>query len=80
VADTLSIEQEMARIVVRTVAAGKTVEIEGLGAFHPDPTDGIRFEPQVRPTVFIAHVQEDSVAASRIYDALEAAGCSPWMD
>jgi hypothetical protein len=80
VTDTLSIEHEMIRIVVRTVAAGKTVEIEGLGSFHPDPANGVRFEPQVRPTVFIAHVQEDSVAASRIYDALERAGCSPWMD
>ena len=62
------------------MAAGKTVEIDGLGAFHPDPANGLRFEPHTLPKVFIAHVSEDAGPASRIYDALEAAGFSPWMD
>jgi len=77
---SFSIEQLVAQIVLHGVAAGKTVEIDGLGAFHPDPTRGLRFEPHSLPKVFIAHVQEDSAAASRIYDALETAGFTPWMD
>ena len=75
-----SIEQLVAQIVIRSVAAGKTVEIDGLGAFHPDAANGLRFEPPTVPKVFIAHVKEDADTVLRIYDALEAAGFSPWMD
>ncbi len=78
--DSFSIEPLVAQIVIRAVAAGKTVEIDGLGAFHPDPANGLRFEPYTLPKVFIAHVREDAEAAERIYDVLEAAGFSPWMD
>lgn len=78
--EPFSIEHLVAQIVIHGVAAGKTVEIDGLGAFHPDPANGLRFEPHTMPKVFIAHVKEDTAAASRLYDALEAAGFSPWMD
>jgi hypothetical protein len=80
VADTFSIEPLVAQIVIRAVAAGKIVEIDGLGAFHPDPASGFRFEPYILPKVFIAHVTEDAAAAESIYNALEAEGFSPWMD
>jgi len=78
--ESCSIEALLAQIVVTGVAAGKTVEIDGLGAFHPDPACGLRFEPQLLPKVFIAHVCEDSGPASRLYDDLKAAGFAPWMD
>ena len=78
--EALSIEALLAQIVLHGVAAGKTVEIDGLGAFHPDAANGLRFEAQTLPKVFIAHVKEDAEAASRIYDALENAGFRPWME
>ncbi len=71
---------QLVQIVVRGVAAGKTVEIDGLGSFVPDPCwCGFRFEPSP-PQVFIAHVKEDAASAERLYQDLEAAGFSPWMD
>ena len=69
---------ELAHIVVRSLAAGKAVEIDGLGMFYPDPLLGCRFEPRVQ--VFIAYVHEDRSIAERLYDSLYAAGFSPWMD
>jgi len=75
-----SVTQQLAGIVIRGVAAGKTVEIDGLGSFMPDPVAGLRFEPCVRPRVFIAYVKEDAAQAERLYEVLEAAGFRPWMD
>jgi hypothetical protein len=72
--------QQVAQIVIRGVAAGKVVEIDGLGSFVPDAVCGFRFEPRHLPTVFIAHVKEDAGLAMRLYDDLEAVGFSPWMD
>ena len=74
-----SVAQQLAQIVIRGVAAGKTVEIDGLGSFIPDPWCGFRFEP-CTPQVFIAYVKEDAAFAERLYQDLEAAGFSPWMD
>jgi hypothetical protein len=70
---------QLARVVIRGLAAGQAVEIDGLGVFHPDPVNGVRFEPRA-PRVFLAHVREDRQAAGRLYDDLAAAGFSPWMD
>src|SRR5215471_9512213 len=72
--------RQVAQIVVRGVAAGQIVEIDGLGVFHPDTQTGCRFEPCIRPQVFLAYVREDEDAACRLFDALEAAGLAPWMD
>jgi hypothetical protein len=72
--------QQVARIVLRGIAAGKTVEIDGLGVFHPHPTEGFRFEPRGLPQVFIAYVKEEQAFAVRLYRDLEAAGFRPWMD
>jgi len=74
-----SVEQ-VAQIVIRGLAAGKVVEIDGLGSFVPDAVQGFRFEPRRLPQVFIAYVKEDANLAERLYGALEAAGFSPWMD
>ena len=74
-----SVEQ-VARIVIRSLAAGKVVEFDGLGSFIPDADLGFHFEPLRLPQVFIAYVREDLVLARRLYDSLEAVGFSPWMD
>ena len=68
----------LAQIVIRSLAVGKAVEIDGLGTFYPDPLLGCRFEPRVQ--VFIAYVREDLTVAERLYECLYAAGFSPWMD
>jgi hypothetical protein len=70
----------VARIVLRGLSEGKTVEIDGLGIFRLDAIEGFRFEPRGLPQVFIAYVKEDEAQADRLYRELEAGGFSPWMD
>ena len=72
--------RQVARIVLRGVAAGKTVEIDGLGTFYPDARRGFRFVPRALPHVFIAYGKEDEKLAVRLYEDLNRAGFSPWMD
>jgi hypothetical protein len=77
---TAQLAQQLAQIVIRGLAAGHIVEIDGLGVFHPDSERGCRFEPSTVPRIFIAYAREDSGPVARLYDALEAAGFMPWMD
>jgi hypothetical protein len=77
---TADTARRLARIVIRGLAAGQPVEIEGLGVFLPDAELGCRFEPRVRPRVFIAYAREDRESAERLYAELTAAGLDPWMD
>jgi hypothetical protein len=72
--------QQVARIVLRGVMAGKTVEIDGLGIFYPDARRGFRFVPRAMPQVFIAYCKEDEELATRLCEDLNRAGFSPWMD
>jgi hypothetical protein len=72
--------QQLAQIVIRGLAAGKVMEIEGLGTFYPDRDRGCRFEPPTVPQVFIAYVREDVREAEKLAVSLEAAGFTPWMD
>ena len=65
---------QLALIVIQSLAAGKAVEIDGLGSFYPDRILGCRFEPRVQ--VFVAYVREDREQAELLYDA----GFNPWMD
>ena len=74
-----SVEQ-LAQIVIRGLAEGKVVEIDGLGSFVPDAANGFRFEPHHLPQVFVAYGKEDTVLARRLCDALEGAGFNPWTD
>jgi len=74
-----STTHDLAEIVVRALAKGATVEIDGLGVFYPDAVKGCRFEPRL-PQVFIAYVEEDRGPAEWLYGALEVQGFSPWMD
>lgn len=72
--------EQVANVVIRGLADGHAVEIDGLGTFHPDAGRGFRFEPRRQPRVFIAYVSEDAPAAGRLYDALEAERFAVWMD
>ena len=72
--------QQLTRIVIRSLAQHRAVEIDGLGTFYPDARDGVRFEVATRSQVFLAYVKEDQIAAEQLYQAIETAGFSPWMD
>lgn len=72
--------RQVARIVLRGVAAGKAVEIDGLGTFYPDARCGFRFVPRAVPQVFIAYGKEDQQLALRLYERLNRAGLGAWMD
>ncbi|HUK18977.1 MAG TPA: TIR domain-containing protein [Bryobacteraceae bacterium] len=71
---------ELAEVVLEGLAAGQSVEIDGLGIFSPDAARGFRFQPYPQPKIFIAYVAEDAAPADRLYQALAGAGFSPWMD
>ncbi len=70
--------RHLAQVVIRGVAAGREVEIDGLGTFYPDPS-GFRFEP-TPPRIFLAYGCEDAGTVSRLYDRLQTSGFRPWMD
>src|SRR5579864_7825016 len=71
---------QLTRIVLRSLAQGKAVEIDGLGTFYPDSRAGVRFEAAALPQVYLAYVREDQALAERLYETVAAAGFSPWMD
>lgn len=72
--------EHLAAIVVEGLAAGKAVEIDGLGVFYPAAKSWFRFEPYTQPRVFVAYAKEDREPAVRLYDRLEQCGFRPWMD
>jgi hypothetical protein len=76
----VAIAEEVAHVVMRGLAAGQAVEIDGLGVFHPDAARGFRFEPRTAPRVFLAYAREDLETVTQLYDELAAEGFSPWMD
>src|SRR5207302_11245998 len=78
VADS-SLPEQLAHIVIRGLAAGKPVEIDGLGVFYPDPVDSFRFEPR-SPQVFVSYAREDTAMAEQLCQALDGAGFGPWLD
>lgn len=70
----------LGEMVRRSIAEGKSVEIDGLGVFMPDAKHGFRFEALGQPQVFLAYATEDAVQADRLFDELCDAGFNPWMD
>ena len=72
--------QQLAQIVIQGLAAGKVVEIDGLGSFVPDAVQGFRFEPHHLPQIFVAYGKEDAPLVRRLCDALEGVGFNAWMD
>lgn len=75
----LSIEG-LGEMVRRSIAEGKSVEIDGLGVFTPDRERGFRFHALGQPQVFIAYVVEDAPVVERLFQDLGDAGFNPWMD
>ncbi|MBI4893043.1 MAG: toll/interleukin-1 receptor domain-containing protein [Acidobacteria bacterium] len=71
---------QVARLVLRCLAEGRRVEIERLGTFRPTADGGFRFQPNRKPSVFLAYAAEDATAVDQLYAALERAGFQPWMD
>src|SRR5207302_1723086 len=71
VAECCEASRQVAQVVAQGVKAGRIVEIDGLGVFYPDARRGLRFEPQVLPQVFLAHVREDGSLAARLFSDLE---------
>lgn len=71
---------QVARLVARCLAEGRRVEIERLGIFRPDGDGGFHFQPNKKPSVFLAYAAEDGAAVERLFLALERAGFQPWMD
>jgi len=65
---------------IRGVAAGKEVEIDGLGRILPGRRAGLPLRTVRTPQVFIAYVREDLRAVERLCEALETAEFSPWTD
>lgn len=72
--------EDVARVVRRCLDEGKVVEIDGLGTFRPRKDGGFDFLPDSQPRVFIAYADEECARALRLYEDLQAAGCSPWLD
>ncbi len=71
---------QLSRLLRQCLEEGGTVEIDGLGVFRSRGRGRYQFQPEQRPRVFLAYVQEDRVAVLRLYKALEASGLDPWMD
>lgn len=67
--------EQVAWAVLRGLAEGRTVEVDGLGTFHPD----FSFEPSGHQ-VFIAYAEEDRARAKRLAADLTEAGFRTWMD
>jgi hypothetical protein len=71
--------ETVTEIVRKSLEAGQTVEIEGLGTFHAS-THGYEFQAQTCPEVFVAYVAEDLAPARRLCESLRKESCSPWLD
>ena len=70
---------DLGAMVRQSLDAGQTVEIDGLGVFQAS-AQGYQFVAQTRPEVFVAYAAEDLAPARRLCEALQAGGCSPWLD
>ena len=70
----------VAGLVRQCLEEGKTVIIDGLGAFQTDGKQGYRFVARTVPKVFVAYVQEDRAAVDCLCDQLEESGFDAWVD
>jgi len=66
-------------IILQCLREGMAVEVDGLGTFRRKGKE-LEFEPQARPRVFIAYIDEDYNRVRPLYDRLLAAGYDPWLD
>ncbi len=79
-ADGRATGAQIARLVRGCLNRGSVVEIDGLGSFRPDARGGFRFEPHLRPKIFLAYVVEDRATVDRLYRDLAAGSMDPWLD
>lgn len=68
------------RILRQCLAAGHSVEVEGLGTLRLGNEDQLEFLAETAPRVFIAYVEEDFVSALRLAGVLRRHGYLPWLD
>jgi hypothetical protein len=59
---------------------GIALEIDGLGVLRRNPDGELVLAPFTQPKVFLAYVEENLPEAMKIYAALKARGCDPWLD
>jgi hypothetical protein len=71
---------QAAEVILRCLREGKTVDIDGFGSFAISATGELLFTSFDTPRIFIAYAVEDAAHADALFDALRAAGFSPWMD
>jgi len=71
---------DVAQLVRQCLEEGASVDIDGLGVFEPGPNGTFRFRAHKRPRVFVAYVEEDIVAARRLYRDLVSRGFDAWLD
>ena len=72
--------RQIADLVKRCLEEGGRVDIDRLGEFRLGESGEILFTCCVKPRVFLAYVEEDVEAATRLCSALREGGCDPWMD
>ena len=72
--------RELARLLRQCLREGRAVHVDRLGTFLPAAGGGFTFQPDAKPRVFLAYAAEDAAGVERLYDALEKAGFTPWMD
>lgn len=77
--DTASVRQ-LARLLRQCLREGRAVHVERLGTFRPDEAGSFSFLADSRPCVFLAYAAEDGARVEQLYEELERAGFSPWMD
>lgn len=72
--------QFIIEIVRRSLHAGRSVEIDGLGKFRPIGGERFEFLAETGRRVFIAYAVEDLQQARRLYRHLVAHGYCAWLD
>jgi hypothetical protein len=71
---------ELAGLIRTSMKRSGSVEIDGLGTFAIDSAGEVSFSRHGRARIFISYAREDTVAAVRLYKALEKHGYAPWLD
>ncbi|MBL8175512.1 MAG: TIR domain-containing protein [Bryobacterales bacterium] len=72
--------RQIAAMLKRCLEEGGRVDIDRLGEFRLGENGEILFTCSARPRVFIAYVEEDEEAATRLCEDLRRQGCDPWID
>ena len=71
---------QLAQVIRRSLRRARRVEIDGLGVFERNSNGRVSLREANRRRVFIAYATEDYAVAERLFAALRARGCSPWLD